>query len=523
MKTLLALLAALVVLHLAPDASAASALDEQLYKAVLSMDAPNVKRLLARGANANHVERERSMLGWAAVSGDAQSIGWLLASGAKDTPDGGGHTPLMLAVTMQQDDAVRAMLAGKPNLEARNERGKTLAMLAVESGKPDIVEALLKAGADFDAADGEDTTPAVLAAMGMGGDDTKHDIIRLMGAHKVNLDRSNAAFTALYYAVEQGDEALVDTLLAAGAKPAAPTAGGRLPVVEAVSNVPILKRLLAAGADPDTVDRNGDPVIFTALRDRQPEALGVLIAAGADVNKADSGKRTPLEYARSMYFDEEIALLQRHGARDPQTAPPPAAKAAVAARPAAPRNEYDALPKIQLVQEMQTSGLDVMYYSGATVKDIVAFYRKQLPGAGWKVDAVQTDDVNYATIATSRGAERMTVALGLDPSRTPPRVSVSLTPHGALSVPGLPRYPGSTAMFEQAAIAIYLTADAMPRVADETMKLLQAAGWSGKLTAQTAQMRHLTFEQGGNELTVQVSIAPAQGNKTTIQYSLRAK
>lgn len=524
MKAWIALLAATVALHLPPIFAADPPLDEQLQRAVQTLDAQAVKRLLARGANANQVISGRSLLGWAAVYGDAASIRWLLGAGAKDGRDAGGYTALMLAVSQQQGEAVRALLEGKPDLKVRDQSGRTLAMLAVESGKPDIVEALLAAGADFNAARDDGTTPAVLAAMGMGGDDTKHEILRMMGAKKVHLDRSNAAFTALFYAVEQRDEALVETLLAAGAKPTAATAGGRLPVVEAVSEPAILKRLLAAGASPDTIDRQGDPVLFTALRERQREALEVLLTAGADANKPDRGGRSPLAYAKDMFLDEEVVLLQRHGARDPSAAPPPPVQAA--AKPAAPRpprNEYDAIPKIQPVQEMHTGGAEVVYYSAASVKEILAFYRKTLPAAGWKLSEVNTDEANYATLATTRGAARMTVALGLDSSAKPPRVSVSLTPHGALSVPSLPRYPGSTAMFEQDAMAIYVSADAMPKVADETMKLLQAAGWSGRLTAQTAQMRHLTFEQGGSELTVQVSIAPAQGNRTTIQYSLRAR
>jgi len=100
---------------------------------------------------------------------------------------------------------------------------------------------------------------------------------------------------------------------------------------------------------------------------------------------------------------------------------------------------------------------------------------------------------------------------------------VAPTAPAALSVPKLPRYAGSTVLFEQEIIAIYLTADEVARVAEETMSLLQAAGWKGRLTAETATMKHLTFDQGGMELTAMISIAPAQGNKTTIQYSLQQK
>jgi hypothetical protein len=93
----------------------------------------------------------------------------------------------------------------------------------------------------------------------------------------------------------------------------------------------------------------------------------------------------------------------------------------------------------------------------------------------------------------------------------------------SFSVPSLPRYAGTTVLFEQDAIAIYVTADEVAKVAEETLSLLQSAGWQGRLTAETPTMKHLTFDQDNAELTVMVSIAPAQGNKTTIQYSLLVK
>jgi len=77
-----------------------------------------------------------------------------------------------------------------------------------------------------------------------------YEIIALMGKRKVNLDRSNAAFTPLYYAVEQGNQKLVASLLTAGANPSARAEGGRLPLKAALANVEILKLLLTAREAP---------------------------------------------------------------------------------------------------------------------------------------------------------------------------------------------------------------------------------------------------------------------------------
>jgi len=195
---------------------------------------------------------------------------------------------------------------------------------------------------------------------------------------------------------------------------------------------------MEAGANPNAVDSYGDPLLFLALRDRSPEALEVLLAAGADANQPDSSGRSALGYARDMYMDEEIAMLVSHGAI------------------------YEAASESsEALEDHAPSEASGLYVA--------------------------------------------------------PSVPASL------SVPNLPRYAGSTVLFEQDAIAIYLTADEVARVAVQTMSLLQSAGWQGRLTAETPAMKHLTFDQDALELTVMVSIAPAQGNQTTIQYSLQAK
>ena len=339
----------------------------------------------------------------------------------------GGYTSLMLAIVMGQTEAVSVLLQDNPDLSERTPEGKTVAVLAVESGNPAIVRALLDAGADFSSADESGNTPVLAAILYGSGSEDLYAIIEMLGAHGVNLDQGSEYYTPLFYAVEMGDARLVEALLAAGANPSVPAPDGRLPAVSALWNIDILRQLLKAGADANALDSYGDPLLFLALRERSLEALETLLGAGADANLRDSAGRSPLQYARDMYMEEEVALLLSNGAIDDTASESLAAPEAFAA------------------------------------------------------------------------------------------------PSSEVSVPTLPRYAGSTAIFEQDAIAIYLTADDVARVAEETLSLLQAAGWQGRLTAETPAMKHLTFDQGANELTVMVSIAPAQGNKTTIQYSLRVK
>ena len=84
----------------------------------------------------------------------------------------------------------------------------------------------------------------------------------------------------------------------------------------------------------------------------------------------------------------------------------------------------------------------------------------------------------------------------------------------------LPRYTGSENVFEDETVAVYATADPVPQVAEITLKLLEKDGWRGKVTAQDASMRHLTFRRGRLKLTAYISVAKGLGNRTAIQYHL---
>lgn len=523
MNGLTALLTAAAVLLSGQMLLAGEATDRQLHMAISGMNEAAVTDTLQKGANASQIIKGRSMLGWAAVTGNAAIIRKLLAAGADpDAVDQGGLTPLMLAITMQHTDAVAALLEKPQDFTRLYPGGKTLGMLAVESGKTEIVRRLLDAGVDFSTADEGGSTPALYAVEAMGGDETRYDIIALLGKRKVDFNRSNAAYTPLYYAVEQGNIRLVEAVLAAGADPSATTMDGGVPLKAALGNVEILKLLLKAGANPDAVDAFGDPVIFAAIGDQHNDALEVLLSAGADPVKLDKNGRTPLEYAKSMFYQDSVDLLVKHGAGDTAATSSPAQDTVVEpGRP--PRNEFEALPRLKMVQEMEGAGAEVIYFSGASVAELLAFYRQELPKNSWQPGAVNSDEQNFATIEASRGSERLTVSLGAESGRKPPRVLVSLTPHGSLKVPDLPRYPGSTPLFEQETIAIYVTDDALAKVTDQTQKLLQQQGWKGKQVAETDAMRHWAFTKDSSELTVMVSVAPAQGNKTTIQYSLLLK
>src|SRR5947209_5001230 len=75
--------------------------------------------------------------------------------------------------------------------------------------------------------------------------------------------------SALHWAVESQDLALVDMLLHAGAKPGAANKAAATPLLLATQNgnAAVVERLLTAGADPNApVTRTGDTALMMAAR-----------------------------------------------------------------------------------------------------------------------------------------------------------------------------------------------------------------------------------------------------------------
>ena len=84
-----------------------------------------------------------------------------------------------------------------------------------------------------------------------------------------------------------------------------------------------MRLLVQAGADPDRQDDgpNGWTPLLHAVHKNQPAAVGELIAAGADVNRAAPNGLTPLMLAASQAEPEIFAALLAAGA-DPHAAKP---------------------------------------------------------------------------------------------------------------------------------------------------------------------------------------------------------
>lgn len=167
--------------------------------------------------------------------------------------------------------------------------------LAAADGNSMHISELLAAGADVNARDRQNQTPLHLAAL--SGEAQAVEQLLSAGADVTACDENGN--TALHAATKHCAPATcVDLLLAAGAEVNAANQSGETPLLLAAAHnsVPIVQRLLAAGADVNAVgDRaSGHSALHVAAARGDLAMVNVLLAAGADADARNCKRDTPL-------------------------------------------------------------------------------------------------------------------------------------------------------------------------------------------------------------------------------------
>ena len=124
------------------------------------------------------------------------------------------------------------------------------------------------------------------------------------------------SITPLIKAAWDGDEEIVNTLLAAGAKVnARATDTGETPLMNAVTreHTEIVKTLLKAGADVSPKNKFDFNAFTSAVAAGKEELAGLLLDAGAKIEDGASGL-TPLQFAASSGNVDMIRFLIKRGA-----------------------------------------------------------------------------------------------------------------------------------------------------------------------------------------------------------------
>jgi uncharacterized protein len=237
--------------------------------------------LLKQGAPVNAVDATgETALAWAAMHGDLDLTAALLKAHANpNTADTSGVTPLMVAIQNNQSEMVKLLLDKGANASVARMTGETALMLAVRGGSADIVSALLEHHADVNARESQFGQTALMWAAG------QPQIARLLLAHGADIKPVTKDWTV---------EAVVYT-------PVTVTVG--------VTGIPW------NNDGTRTTKVGGLDALMFAVQHDDLETAGMLIAAGADVNRPSADGTTPLLAALYHWRsgDEATATQDRRG------------------------------------------------------------------------------------------------------------------------------------------------------------------------------------------------------------------
>jgi len=258
----------------------------------------------------------------AAREGDLQAVRALIAGRANVNEHArDGSTAILWAAYHSNLEMARALIAAGAAVNTPNHYGITPLLQASRSGDAPLIAALLKAGADPAATHPDGETP-LMAASRTGN----VDAVRLFLDVGANVNAADAyqQETALMWAAAEGHVDVVKALLAAGADPnrrghinaledrkhADYTTGGFTALMFAIRNghEEVAKALIKGGADPNLTNGDGATAMMVAIVNDRFDLAGMLLDLGADANDGS------LYFAVDMH-DATTDMRARDGSR----------------------------------------------------------------------------------------------------------------------------------------------------------------------------------------------------------------
>ncbi|MCJ8339501.1 MAG: ankyrin repeat domain-containing protein [Pseudomonadales bacterium] len=264
-----------------------------------------ISLLLDAGANINKTngQTKETAIDVAAENGHFAIVKELLQAGAKP------GNAIVYAVKQNQIDTVTYLLDSGVNPNLKFPNSVSLLTLAAGQESSAMLLVLLKAGALPNDKNGQ--SPALIQTLSKSG-------IEALLAAGANPDtQTSSNLSPLYVAITKRQPEILKLLLAAGAKVNTLNgANNETALLKAIKdhNQTAVKQLLAAGADSNIANKYGVTPLFRAINDLPMVKL--LLASGADIHaKVTSKQRTALHEAIAKGNIEVIRLLLAAGAK----------------------------------------------------------------------------------------------------------------------------------------------------------------------------------------------------------------
>ena len=307
-----------------------------------------VKMLVRAGAGVNVTDDDgRTCLIHAARKGHSETVRYLVGLPEVDVNhcNNKNETALHCATNKGHTDVVRVLIAAGADIDTKDEDGCSPLHY---STTPEVVKVLVRAGAGVDVTDDDGRTCLMLAASNGHTETVRY----LVGLPEVDVNHCNSKNeTALHYAAKKGHPEAVRVLIDAGADIDTKNRHGHSPLHLASHSgaLEVVKMLVRAGAGVNVTDDNGrtclilaasngqtetvryivglpevdvdkrarcwacDTALHCAAKEGHPEAVRVLIDAGADIETKNRYGHSPLDLASRSGALEVVKMLVEVG------------------------------------------------------------------------------------------------------------------------------------------------------------------------------------------------------------------
>jgi ankyrin repeat protein len=310
---------------------------EDFFRVIRAGDAEGLRRLAANPVNIKD-RLDNTPLHYAALYGNAESVHILLEHGAnpnarnksETTPlvygaynfekarlmvekgadvnakSALGMTPLLVASSIHGNTAtVRYLIEKGADAKAQGPLGSDALQTASWKGDADMVRVLLKSGCDPKRQDQGGFTALIQA---IADEDQERIPVLLAAGSDVNAVNTFSGTvkngpialvhrSPLFLAAPAAPPSTIDTLLKAGAHPDEPDLRRLTPLMHTILTddlrLDTIRQLIAAHADVNAKDANGESVLDWALKYKNPEVIAILKEAGAKINKPFSAPVRP--------------------------------------------------------------------------------------------------------------------------------------------------------------------------------------------------------------------------------------